>query len=181
MGVGSGREGTPKHVGEGVTYGVFLGINHIFSHVHTIWYTVSEHAHPRLCHYDAMSWDDITWNIDDIISWRSDDIIGLAYKRHYTVPVGVLFSICSSGSTHSTVHFGYSCMLGLICWRTCIPRAYFLQTYLTGLLLFLWVSVMCQHLYTLQKHPMSTIPPSWDPLPQDRPTYGWCPWALFLL
>ena len=36
MVVGSGSEGAPKYVGEGVTYGVFLGINHIFSHVCTI-------------------------------------------------------------------------------------------------------------------------------------------------
>ena len=34
--VGSGNEGTPTYAGEGVTYGVFLGSNHIFSHVHTI-------------------------------------------------------------------------------------------------------------------------------------------------
>ena len=33
---GSGSEGAPQYMGEGVTYGVFLGINHICSYVCTI-------------------------------------------------------------------------------------------------------------------------------------------------
>ena len=48
---GSGSKGTPKYTGEGVTYGVFLGINRIFSCVcapsdvpHQVAHTLSYHV-----------------------------------------------------------------------------------------------------------------------------------------
>ena len=115
----------------------------------TIWHTTSGHAHPWLWCRDVTLWDDVTWNTDDVISWCDHDIIGLAYKRHCTAPIGFIWFYTFDCS------LWYSCMLGWHADAPCVPRAYFLQTYFTGLLLLLWVSVTCQHLYTL---PMSTTP-----------------------
>ena len=58
-------------------------------HVCTIRHTASDHVHLQLQCHDETSWDDVTWNTDDIISWCGHGIIGLAYKRHCTVPIGV--------------------------------------------------------------------------------------------
>ena len=69
--------------------GYFLGINHIFLNVCAFWCTASEHKCSWSYCYNAVLWDDVTWNISDIMPWHSHDVIGLAYNRCLTVPLGV--------------------------------------------------------------------------------------------
>ena len=53
---GSGSEGASKYMGEGVTYGVFLGTLAVFSvHVHLLMRHVSQRSQLLTCHHDIMS------------------------------------------------------------------------------------------------------------------------------
>ena len=54
--VGSGSEGTPKYVGEGITYGAFLGYYSHFLHV----CATSGHTHSWSQCLDAMSHGNVT-------------------------------------------------------------------------------------------------------------------------
>ena len=112
---GSGSEGAPKYVGEGVTYRVFLGILPRFLHARAFWHALHQlSAHVCLCCHDVTSWYDVTWEYrwhhPMTYSWHHrlrHDIMGLAYKRHCAGPLqgpGVHFSSEVRSPTRVLMH-----------------------------------------------------------------------------
>ena len=151
-------------------HGVFLGYySHFFACAHHLMCCVRSHA-PLF----TTSWCYVIARWHHIEHWWchfmtcNHDIIGLAYKRCCTAPIGV----------HLVLHiwlftFGYSCMLGLMCCHvpTFLEPTSFKCNW-QGCCYCCECLVMHQHPYTLQKYPMSIASPS-SCMASTGPPYLW--------
>ena len=145
-----------------MTYGVFRVLLLTFSHVRAPWYVVT--WHPIITSQT---------NTHDVTSWHHHYVIGLAYKRHHMVPIGVHL-VQSIWLFISGTH---------ACRDSCADAPAFLEpTSFRHNWLGCYYCCECLYHADALKHSRSIpwVPPYSLLVPslQDLHTFGWCLCAL---